>query len=145
MIALLQRVHTAQVVVAQRTIAHIDTGLLVFIGVERDDREPQAERLLERLLAYRVFNDPQGKMNLSVTAIQGELLLVPQFTLAADTRKGNRPSFTPAAPPQQGETLFNYLATQAQRQYPLVAVGQFGAHMQVSLINDGPVTFWLHS
>jgi D-aminoacyl-tRNA deacylase len=144
MIGLLQRVSRASVIVAQKTIAHIDSGLLVLIGVERHDTEKQADRLLQRLLAYRVFEDNQGKMNLSLTETQGGLLLVPQFTLPADTRKGNRPSFTPAASPEEGETLFNYLCHHAQQSHPIVATGQFGANMQVSLINEGPVTFWLH-
>ncbi len=143
MIGLLQRVTTAQVVVAQQTIAQIETGLLVFIGVERGDTKSQADRLLQRLLAYRVFSDSEAKMNLSLTDIEGGLLLVPQFTLPADTRKGNRPSFTPAASPEQGEKMFNYLYSQARLQHPIVATGQFGAAMQVSLVNDGPVTFWL--
>ena len=145
MIGLLQRVRSASVVVDQQTIAQIQTGLLVFIGVEHHDTEQHAKRLLERILAYRVFNDAGGKMNLSLTAIQGELLLVPQFTLPADTRKGNRPSFTPAAPAQRGEVLFHYLCAQAQYCYPKVAVGQFGAQMHISLINEGPVTFWLQT
>jgi len=144
MIGLLQRVTTASVIVAQKTIAHIGSGLLVLIGVERHDTEKQADRLMQRLLAYRVFQDNEGKMNLSLTDTKGGLLLVPQFTLPADTRKGNRPSFTPAASPEQAETLFNYLCHQAAKQrHPIVATGQFGANMQVSLINDGPVTFWL--
>jgi D-tyrosyl-tRNA(Tyr) deacylase len=143
MIGLLQRVTTASVIVAQQTIAHIDSGTLVLIGVERHDTEKQADRLMQRLLAYRVFQDSEGKMNLSLTDTKGGLLLVPQFTLPADTRKGNRPSFTPAASPEQAETLFNYLCLQAKQRHPIVATGQFGANMQVSLINDGPVTFWL--
>jgi D-aminoacyl-tRNA deacylase len=143
MIGLLQRVTTASVMVAQQTIAHIDQGLVVLIGIERSDAKLQADRLLHRLLVYRVFADSEGKMNLSLIDIQGSLLLVPQFTLPADTHKGNRPSFTPAAPPHQGEKSFNYLCTQARAQYPKVAIGQFGAMMQVSLVNDGPVTFWL--
>ena len=143
MIGLLQRVSEAQVSVDATLIGAIGTGLMVLIGVERADTEPQANRLLERLLNYRVFPDPQGKMNLSLRDIQGGLLLVPQFTLPADTRKGNRPSFTPAATPQRGEYLFNYLLTQAQRMHSPVATGRFGADMQVSLVNDGPVTFWL--
>ena len=143
MIGLLQRVTMASVMVAQQTIAHINQGLVILIGIERSDTKLQADRLLHRLLNYRVFADNEGKMNLSLIDIQGDLLLVPQFTLPADTHKGNRPSFTPAAPPQQGEKLFNYLCTQAQAQYPKVVVGQFGAMMQVSLVNDGPVTFWL--
>ena len=112
-------------------------------GVERGDGQAQVERLLERLLNYRVFADTEGKMNRSLRDIQGGLLLVPQFTLAADTRKGLRPSFTPAALPAEGERLFNGLVAQARQQHAPVASGCFGAHMQVSLTNDGPVTFWL--
>ena len=143
MIGLLQRVSAANVAVDRQVIAEIKRGLLVLIGVERGDSETQAERLLARLLAYRVFADADDKMNLSVRDIKGGLLLVPQFTLPADTRKGNRPSFTPAAAPAEGDRLFNYLLQQAQQQYESVASGRFGANMQVSLTNDGPVTFWL--
>lgn len=143
MIGLLQRVSQASVNVDGRTIGAIGRGLLVFVGVERDDDEAKADRLLERLLGYRVFADTEGKMNLSVKDISGGLLLVPQFTLAADTQKGMRASFTPAAPAQEGERLFGYLLAQARRQHALVASGTFGADMQVTLINDGPVTFWL--
>jgi D-tyrosyl-tRNA(Tyr) deacylase len=145
MIGLLQRVTHARVEVDDETIGAIGTGLLVFIGVERGDGEAQADRLLERLLGYRVFPDQEGKMNLSVTDIKGGLLLVPQFTLPADTKKGMRPSFTPAAPPAEGERLFNYLVERAKRLHPIVACGRFGAHMQVALTNDGPVTFWLQT
>lgn len=143
MIGLLQRVSSAQVKVAGEVIGAIDRGLLVLVGVERGDGEAQADRLLERLLGYRVFSDEDAKMNLSVSDIDGGLLLVPQFTLAADTRKGMRPSFTPAAAPERGECLFDYLVTQARAAHPRLAAGRFGADMQVSLINDGPVTFWL--
>ena len=143
MIGLLQRVSEAQVVVEEEIVGQIGVGLLVLIGVERGDGEAQAERLLERLLSYRVFPDVAGKMNRSLRDMGGGLLLVPQFTLAADTRKGMRPSFTPAAPPVEGERLFNVLTVLARRQHTRVATGRFGAHMQVSLINDGPVTFWL--
>jgi len=143
MIGLLQRVREARVDVAGRTVAAIERGLLVLIGVERGDTTAQANRLLERLLGYRVFPDDQDRMNLSLQQIQGGLLLVPQFTLAADTRKGMRPSFTPAAAPALGEELFNYLLDSARRQHAPVAGGRFGAHMEVFLINDGPVTFWL--
>ena len=143
MIGLLQRVSAAQVTVAGEDIAAIERGLLVLVGVERGDDEAQAERLLERLLGYRVFPDTEGRMNLSLHDIDGGLLLVPQFTLAADTAKGTRPSFTPAAPPEQGERLFHYLLTRAAAAHPRVAGGRFGADMQVSLVNDGPVTFWL--
>jgi D-tyrosyl-tRNA(Tyr) deacylase len=143
MIGLLQRVRSAAVTVDDNTVGAITRGLLVLVGVERGDDEARAERLLERLLGYRVFPDTEGKMNLSLKDIGGGLLLVPQFTLAADTDKGLRPSFTPAAAPEQGQTLFNYLLAQARRQHPVVESGVFGADMLVTCINDGPVTFWL--
>lgn len=143
MIGLLQRVRTARVEHDGACIGAIDQGLLVFVGVERADDESIAERLLERVLSYRVFADAQGKMNLNVVETGGGILLVPQFTLAADTRKGTRPSFTPAAPPEQGRRLFDYLFRIARQRHPRVAAGEFGADMQVSLVNDGPVTFWL--
>jgi len=143
MIALLQRVSQAQVLVSGETVGRIDRGLLVFVGVERADGAAQADRLLERLLAYRVFADAEGRMNLSVRDVEGGLLLVPQFTLAADTRKGNRPSFTAAATPEQGRHWFDYLVEQARAQHTPVATGRFGADMQVGLVNEGPVTFWL--
>ncbi|KFI23509.1 D-aminoacyl-tRNA deacylase [Nitrosococcus oceani] len=143
MIALLQRVTQAQVTVAGEVIARIGPGLVVLVGIERGDGPPQAERLLERLLSYRVFADSKGHMNLSLADVEGALLVVPQFTLAADTRKGTRPSFTPAAPPPLGKQIFEYLFTQAKARYPRCAAGRFGAHMQLSLINDGPVTFTL--
>lgn len=145
MIGLLQRVSAAQVEVAGEIVGAIEAGLLVLIGVERGDTEAQADRLLERLLGYRVFGDAQGRMNRSLRDIGGGLLLVPQFTLTADTHKGMRPSFTPAAPPAEGERLFNYLAAQASQQHAPVAMGRFGADMRVSLTNEGPVTFWLRS
>lgn len=145
MIGLLQRVTAARVEVGGDLVGAIGPGLLVLVGVERGDGEIQADRLLERLLGYRVFADLEGKMNRSVREIGGGLLLVPQFTLAADTGKGMRPSFTPAAPPTMGERLFDYLAGQAHRQHAPVATGRFGAHMRVSLTNDGPVTFWLQT
>ncbi|MBI3571769.1 MAG: D-tyrosyl-tRNA(Tyr) deacylase [Gammaproteobacteria bacterium] len=143
MIGLLQRVRTARVDVDGKTVATIEPGLLVFIGVEQRDDESRADRLLERLLGYRVFPDAAGKMNLSVEEIGGGVLLVPQFTLAADTNKGMRPSFTPAATPVQGRRLFEYLVNRARTQYTSVETGMFGADMQVTLTNDGPVTFWL--
>jgi D-aminoacyl-tRNA deacylase len=143
MIALLQRVTQAEVVVEGASIARIGAGLLCFIGVERGDTEREAERLLERVLAYRVFADSAGRMNHCLTETGGSLLLVPQFTLAADTRKGARPSFTPAAAPERGRELFAHCCAAAQRHHAKVACGQFGAEMQVSLTNDGPVTFWL--
>ena len=143
MIGLLQRVSHAEVRVDARTVGSIGTGLLVLAGVERGDAEQQAERLLERLLTYRVFPDDEGRMNRSLQDIGGGLLLVPQFTLAADTRKGTRPGFSPAAEPQEGKRLFEYLVRRAREQHPVVETGEFGAHMQVTLTNDGPVTFWL--
>lgn len=145
MIALIQRVTTAHVMVAEQQVGHIEQGILALIGVERADTETQADRLLERILTYRIFSDSAGKMNLSVRDIHGGLLLVPQFTLPADTRKGSRPSFTPAAPPQHGQQLFEYLYQHAQQNHPKVESGRFGADMQVHLINDGPVTFWLQT
>lgn len=143
MIGLLQRVAQASVEVGGASVGAIGPGLLVLVCAERGDTEAEADRLLERVLGYRVFGDAEGKMNLSLRDVQGGLLLVPQFTLAADTHKGMRPSFTPAAPPQEGERLFDYFAAQARSAYPLVETGRFGAHMQVSLTNDGPVTIWL--
>jgi len=143
MIALLQRVLKAHVEVAGERIATIGPGLLVLVGVHRNDTEQQADRLLERLLGYRVFPDADGKMNLNVVRVGGGVLLVPQFTLAADTRSGMRPSFTPAADPQTGQRLFGYFAGRARQLHRPVACGRFGADMQVSLVNDGPVTFWL--
>jgi D-tyrosyl-tRNA(Tyr) deacylase len=145
MIGLLQRVRSARVEVGDRTVGAIGRGLLVLIGVERDDDTARADRLLERLLGYRVFPDAAGRMNLSIGDIGGGLLLVPQFTLAADTEKGMRPSFTPAAAPALGRRLFDYLVRQARAQHASVEAGVFGADMQVTLTNDGPVTFWLES
>ena len=143
MIGLLQRVSRADVSVGDREHGRIGLGLLVFVGVERGDQERQADRLLERLLTYRVFPDEQGRMNRSLQDIVGGLLLVPQFTLAADTRKGTRPGFSPAAQPLEGERLFNYLVSRARVAHRAVQTGVFGADMAVSLVNDGPVTFWL--
>lgn len=146
MIALLQRVSQASVTIPpQQIIGQIGKGLLVMIGIEKTDTQATADRLLQRFLNYRVFSDTNDKMNLSLLDIQGDLLLVPQFTLPADTRKGNRPSFSPSASPQIAEPLFEYLLTQARIAPLTVEAGQFAADMQVSLINDGPVTFWLHS
>jgi len=145
MIGLLQRVLSARVEIEGRSAGAIGRGLLVLVGVERSDDESRADRLLERLLGYRVFPDAAGKMNLSVADIGGGLLLVPQFTLAADTDKGMRPSFTPAAAPEPGQRLFDYLVEHARARHALVEAGVFGADMQVSLTNDGPVTFWLES
>jgi D-tyrosyl-tRNA(Tyr) deacylase len=143
MIGLLQRVSQAEVAVNGETIAKIGRGLLVFIGVEKDDTERQAERLLDRLLSYRVFPDTGGRMNLSLRDTGGGLLLVPQFTLPADTGRGTRPSLSPAAPPETGQRLYALLVDRARAVYGDVQSGRFGADMQVSLVNDGPVTFWL--
>jgi D-tyrosyl-tRNA(Tyr) deacylase len=145
MIALLQRVSSASVVVDGATIGAIDAGLLVLVCAERNDTEKDADALLTKLLAYRVFGDDAGKMNRSVTDIAGGLLLVPQFTLAADTKSGTRPSFTPAAAPADGLRLFSYFVEQARGKHAKVETGQFGADMKVSLTNDGPVTFWLQT
>jgi len=143
MIALLQRVTQASVKVDNTVIAEINEGLLVLLGVEKGDTEIEAEKLIKKILGYRMFADKDDKMNLSVTDIAGDVLLVPQFTLPADTRKGSRPSFTPAAAPQDGKYLFEHCVTHMQQTHHSVATGQFGADMQVSLINNGPVTFWL--
>lgn len=143
MIALLQRVTEAWVDVGGERVGHIGTGLMVLIGVERGDSEQQADRLLERLLGYRVFCDAGGRMNLGLEDVGGGLLLVPQFTLAADTSRGRRPGFSQAAAPEEGRKWFDYLVEQAGLRHSLVETGLFGADMQVGLINDGPVTFWL--
>lgn len=146
MIGLIQRVTQASVIIDGVLFSQIEAGLLVLVGVEKDDTAEQADKLLHRLLNYRIFADENDKMNLSVKDINGDILLVPQFTLPADTRKGNRPSFTPAADPQTGRSLFDHITEQANQQYPNhIQTGQFGADMQVSLTNDGPVTFWLQA
>lgn len=145
MIGLLQRVTQASVSVEGEIIARINRGLLVLVGVEKNDSKAQADRLLERLLAYRVFPDSEDKMNLGLKDIDGGLLLVPQFTLPADTKKGMRPSFSSAASPVLGQQLFDYLVSTAKLKHGEVATGVFGADMQVSLVNDGPVTFWLQA
>lgn len=144
MIALIQRVQHASVCVNQHTIASIMQGMMVLVGCERGDDTHHAEKLADKLLNYRIFTDHQGKMNLSVKQIEGSVLLVPQFTLAANTQKGNRPSFDPALAPAQAMPLFEYFFTYCQQHYPHIQTGQFGADMQVHLCNDGPVTFWLH-
>ncbi len=143
MIGLLQRVNQASVTVKGNTVASIKTGLLVLIGIEKDDNEQKAERLFKKLIAYRVFPDDKEKMNLGLKDINGDLLLVPQFTLPADTRKGLRPSFSSAAPPDLGKRLFDYIVQYSKEHYPNVETGVFGADMKVNLTNDGPVTFWL--
>jgi len=145
MIGLLQRVTEGRVRISGEMVAEIDSGLLVLVGVQRADDEAKAERLLERLLGYRVFADETGRMNLSLRDIGGGLLLVPQFTLAADTRKGSRAGFSRAATPDEGRRLFEHLVELAQAAYAPVGSGRFGADMQVELVNDGPVTFWLET
>ncbi len=145
MIALLQRVKRCSVHINEKLVADCESGLLVFLGVEKQDEQSNADRLLERVLAYRVFEDSEGKMNLSLRQQNTGLLIVPQFTLAADTTKGMRPSFTPAASAEKAENLYNYFVMQAKQEYKKVSTGRFGADMQVSLVNDGPVTFWLES
>jgi D-tyrosyl-tRNA(Tyr) deacylase len=145
MIALIQRVSRADVQVDAETVGAISLGILALIGVRRADDTLAADRLLERLLTYRIFPDEQGRMNRSLRDIQGGLLLVPQFTLAADTHKGTRAGFSTAAPPEEARRLFAYLLERAQAAHQRVAAGVFGANMQVSLVNDGPVTFWLET
>jgi D-tyrosyl-tRNA(Tyr) deacylase len=143
MIALLQRVLEAEVRIQGAVVASIQRGLLVFVGVRPDDDLPVAQKLLDRVLKYRVFADERGKMNLNLSQIDGDLLLVPQFTLAADTRHGLRPGFSTAASPDLGRRLYEGLVAAARTRHPRVECGVFGADMQVALINDGPVTFWL--
>lgn len=144
MIALIQRVSRASVAVAGETIGAIDAGMLALVAVQPGDGEAQVQRMLERLLGYRVFADDSGRMNRSLSDTAGGLLLVSQFTLAADTAKGMRPSFTRAASPAEGERWFNRLLALARQRHGVVESGRFGAHMEVSLVNDGPVTFLLH-
>ena len=143
--ALLQRVRSASVSVDGRRVGEIGTGLLVFLGMDKGDDEASTDRMLDRLLAYRVFPDQAGRMNRSVAEIGGGVLLVSQFTLAADTRKGLRPSFSSALPPAAAEALYQYTLETLRGRHPDVAAGVFGADMQVSLVNDGPVTFLLES
>ena len=145
MIGLIQRVRSAQVHVGGARVAQIEVGILALIGVQREDTAASGARLLERMLSYRVFPDAQQRMNLSLRDIGGGLLLVPQFTLAADTHKGTRAGFSTAADPARAEQLFADLLARAQQLYAPVSAGVFGAHMQVSLVNDGPVTFWLET
>ena len=145
MIALIQRVNRAAVTVDSETVGAIGRGILALIGVQRGDTTASADRLLERVLTYRIFGDEQGKMNLSLRDIQGELLLVSQFTLAADTQKGTRAGFSRAAAPEEAKRLFDYFLDRARASHGTVAAGVFGADMQVSLVNDGPVTFWLET
>jgi D-aminoacyl-tRNA deacylase len=145
MIALIQRVSEAQVRIRGESVGAIGRGILALIGVRAGDDDASVERLLERVLAYRIFPDEAGRMNLSLAQVHGGLLLVPQFTLAADTRKGSRAGFSTAAPPELALRLYEHLVTRARATYPHVFTGVFGADMQVSLINDGPVTFWLET
>ena len=145
MIALIQRVSSARVDVDAATVGAIGPGLLALVGVRPDDDAASGARLLERLLTYRVFPDEADRMNRSLVDTGGGLLLVPQFTLAADTRRGTRPGFSTAAPPAQAEALFDALVAAARARHPAVATGRFGANMRVSLVNEGPVTFWLES
>jgi D-tyrosyl-tRNA(Tyr) deacylase len=145
MIGLLQRVTEARVMVAGKAVGSIGRGLVVLVGVERDDAPAQSERLLERLLSYRVFPDAEGRMNRSLRDVGGGLLLVPQFTLAADTSKGTRAGFSTAAEPARAKELFALLVERARAAHAEVATGEFGADMQLSLTNDGPVTFWLEA
>lgn len=143
MIGLIQRVSHARVEVDSKTVAQIDRGILAFVGIEKQDNSGTAERLVQRIVNYRIFPDSEKRMNLSLHDTAGELLLVPQFTLPADTRKGARPSFSPAAPPEVGQQLFRELADYALDTHARVQTGIFGADMQVTLTNNGPVTFWL--
>jgi D-tyrosyl-tRNA(Tyr) deacylase len=143
MIALLQRVTEARVVVDGRVVGEIGNGVAALVCAERGDDEASAGRLVKRILSFRMFPDAAGKMNLSVADAGGGVLLVPQFTLAADTRSGNRPSFTPAAEPARGRALYEFAVERARAAHAAVATGEFGAHMKVHLVNDGPVTFWL--
>lgn len=143
MIALIQRVRSAEVSVADECVGRIGPGMLALIGVQRDDTDHNAKRMVERLLGYRIFEDKDGRMNLSLRDVSGDLLLVPQFTLAAETRKGTRPGFSTAAEPDLARSLFQALVDHARSEHPVVETGRFGAEMLVSLVNHGPVTFWL--
>ena len=143
--SLLQRVSRATVTVNAEIVGEIEHGLLVFLGLDRGDDRASADRMVDKLLAYRVFADSEGRMNASVVDVHGGVLLVSQFTLSADTRKGLRPGFSSAMPPREAEQLYDYTLAQLRRHHPLVASGVFGADMQVSLVNDGPVTFLLNA
>jgi D-aminoacyl-tRNA deacylase len=145
MIALIQRVVHAEVRVGERILGVIDGGIAALVGVRRADDTRDADRLLERMLGYRIFPDPAGRMNLDLASVGGGLLLVPQFTLAADTASGRRPGFSTAAAPEHARALFDYVVQRARERHPTVASGEFGSYMQLSLINDGPVTFWLET
>ena len=143
MIGLIQRVSEASVVIEGQQVAAINTGIMLLLGVEKEDNAQKADRLLQRVLNYRIFPDDQGRMNCSLSDKSHELLIVPQFTLPADTRKGNRPGFSTAASPALGQALFDHFCTAAQQKMGVLHCGRFSADMKVSLINDGPVTFWL--
>ncbi len=143
MIALLQRVTSASVEIANETVGEIDAGMLVFLAVQKKDVQATADAMLQRILAYRIFADSAGKMNRNITEVEGGILLVPQFTLAADTKKGLRPNFSSAATPDHGKQLFDYFLDKLKAEYVKVSSGKFGADMQVHLVNNGPVTFWL--
>lgn len=143
MIGLIQRVSSAKVEIAGATVGKIEEGILLLLGIEKADTKEKADKLLQRILNYRIFEDDTGRMNLSLNTIKGDLLVVSQFTLAADTKKGLRPSFSSAASPNVGKSLYEYFLSQSKQTNLLVQSGEFGANMQVSLVNDGPVTFWL--
>lgn len=143
--ALIQRVKSANVVVNKECVGKIDQGILLFLGVEKDDSEADAAKLLKKILGYRIFADKDAKMNLNLQQIEGGLLVVSQFTIVADTKKGLRPSFSSGATPEHGEKLYNYFINQAKQAHNDVATGIFAADMEVALVNDGPVTFWLES
>lgn len=143
--ALIQRVSSAAVHVANEEVGSINRGILVLLGVEKDDTPAKADKLLQKVLNYRIFPDQEGKMNLNLQQIEGQILVVSQFTLVADTRKGLRPSFSSGAPPALGEELYDYFVSQCLEKHKQVATGRYAADMQVSLVNDGPVTFWLES
>ena len=145
MLGLIQRVSSASVIIEYETVGEIDQGILLLLGVQKHDAMGSADKLLRKVLNYRMFSDPEGKMNLSLSDINGGLLIVSQFTLAADTKKGLRPSFSSAAPPEQAENLYNHFVSHATQQHLKVQNGRFGADMQVCLVNDGPVTFMLES
>ncbi len=145
MISLIQRVTKGRVTVQQKTIGHINAGLVVLVGFQPHDTETNIKKMCHKLLHYRLFSDSQGKMNLNVQQIQGELLLIPQFTLAANTQNGLRPSFSSAASPKVAQMLFEQFIATIRTHYPAIQTGQFGADMQVNLTNDGPVTFWLET
>ncbi len=145
MIVVLQRVTQAKVDIDEKTVGQIGKGLMILVCAEKGDTDEKARLLAQRLLRYRVFEDENGKMNLSVTDVKGGLLLISQFTLAADTTRGNRPSFTPAAPPDEGKRLFDIFVQETEKSGLTVQTGQFGAYMRVSLVNDGPVTLTLRN